>query len=314
MQNNYDPVTGQPIQPTYNNQQPYGSNNYQQPYNNSNMYQQNGLNNTNQYPPNPGQMQPYLCQQQMVSSPTQKAPSIMLKIALFGGTLVAAILLVFGGLFIYDAVTRKSPAPEVSVTEDYIPDTSDIEIDEPEANTVTDTGITSAPTYSESDSIYSFSLFDVNYTLPLDFSTLLDNGWHFCNEEDKDKQIQPDDSEYVDLYCPGDNLQHFEFRVANFTSAPLNVRDCKATHISVATLSLEKLGTDLRFFGGKLSTRNSSRDEVLAAIGEPKFSNESDSSSSYTFVFENNMDCRIVVSYSDSQHTKWIQIVHHVNE
>lgn len=170
------------------------------------------------------------------------------------------------------------------------------------------------PAYNEADSTFSFNLYDINYSIPVSLEALLDRGWNFFEDTDEDITLEADEAKYIDLSCPGDHSQHFQINARNFSSSPANIRDCQVVCISIFSSSLEKLGTDATFYDGKLSLASTTREEVLATMGEPKYTNDSSYSTAYTFRFDDDFNSTITVSFNQGkEHPQWVRILHEVN-
>ena len=230
------------------------------------------------------------------------------KALIIGSSIVIAVLLSLGSFALLDTIksTDAQPRQKEVVTNTKSSDTPPT-VHEDEIPK----SIPSA--YEEVDKRYSFNLYEENYSLPASIGSLLDKGWKFCNTSDKNTVLSSGEKKYLDLTCPGDSKQHFEICAINFSSESLAITKCHVSSITINAESLEELDTDATFYNNQFSIKKVTAQELIDALGEPKYTNDTDYSTTYTFRIEDDVDCSIMICFKKKEaHPQWIRITHEV--
>ena len=266
----------------------------------------------------------------------------LVKCLLIGSSIIFAILLSLGSFILLDSIKKSNNTsqkkevvsttnnnnytppvqeqklPEVGETPTSIPESTPAS--KPDSTQAVTPDTTPAPTttkssstYIEADSSYAFNLYGENYSLPVSVGALIDKGWNFYKSSDKDAVLSPEEKLYLDLTCPGDSKQHFQICAMNFSSGSASISQCHVVNITLFANSLAYLNTDATFYKGQFSVRKVTAQDLISVLGEPKYTNDTDYSTTYTFRFDDSLDCSIMISFKKKEaHPQWIRITHEV--
>ncbi len=126
------------------------------------------------------------------------------------------------------------------------------------------------------NSMYAFRIGEEQYQPPCKVSEFLDRGWRFFDENDGDVSIKPGDYDYSLLDYGGENKISLSVTVRNLDDELKSISDCYVTEVSLdkyfAVFSEEEITTH----DGDIVLGKSTRDDVIAAFGEPDMSYDVD--------------------------------------
>ncbi len=230
------------------------------------------------------------------------------KMLIIGGIAAAVLILILVNVAIFMRSNKKnSDDTDISVAE-----ASEVEIDNSteEASEETDKSNDEATVEATEDKeeekeaddsqkavthvdgdpgdLSSFTADGKTYTLPVKVRDLLDAGWEFENDNDGRKQLGSGQYDIVYMLWPNSEKAKLDMRVTNYSIDAKELIEGYVTEISFDEYSVEKSGADLSFHNGDIKLKESTKDDVIAALGDPD--DEYDGSSSYAITYENNND------------------------
>ncbi len=145
------------------------------------------------------------------------------------------------------------------------------------ATTAPETGNQNAGQNTEADKLYSFTVNDVTYQLPIKVSEFIDNGWVCKDSEDLNEILASEQEIYVDFYIIGTDRSYVSVYIKNFSVDAQPASDGYITEISLYGSSFERSDATLSVHDGDI-TFGSTKEDVLAVYGEPYYTNEASTS------------------------------------
>ena len=235
------------------------------------------------------------------------------KVLIIGSSIIIAVLLSLGSFalldIISDATAESAELAEAPKKNDYTPP-----LQEEYAPDVNDTNETDSYGNMDQDFFNVFNINGENYSLPVIVGSLIDNGWRFHNSSEKHIYLSGGKKKDVYLTCPGDSKQRFKICAMNFSEEATIITRCHIISITFITYDLEALNTDVTFYNNKLSVRTLTPTELIAKLGEPQDINETDYTTTYTFLFEDSSDSSIIISFKKGDiHPQWVSITRQSN-
>ena len=134
----------------------------------------------------------------------------------------------------------------------------------------------------------SFSIYGKNYSLPMKIQDLIDDGWQYNKDSDAKILLGSGNYEMVMLLTPGEDTAKIDVNVTNFSIDAKELGECYITEITFMDITTNKEGMNLSFHDGAIKIKESTKEDVVAAYGEP--ARETDTSSSVIITFEEAND------------------------
>ncbi len=304
MNQNYDPVTGEPITNPVNSQPSNSQNNYDpmtgQPITNAQpVYIPVNAN------ANPNQNQPSV---QNIWADKNKRLSLILGcgLAAFVALMAtSAVVMHTKGSSGSDAdspIALASADDQIDQTDDNTTDNDSNSDNTPSSGSNISSPVIPTATASE---YLAFGFDGKEYSLPVKVETLLNDGWTFNDENDADEVLGSSKHSYYYMYVSGKQGQKIDVYVTNFSKDSKKASECYVTEINFYTNDLIKLGKDATLHNGDISVSRASLDDVLTLYGKPD--NTYDSASFHLITYyldhdDDNYNRCIKFTYDDEEY------------
>ncbi|WP_022760383.1 hypothetical protein [Butyrivibrio sp. AD3002] len=117
--------------------------------------------------------------------------------------------------------------------------------------------------------LYTVQLGDDTYHIPAKLTDFLEKGWTLPDEKTAQEVLANREMASVELYSPDGSNNYLDVDVTNFDVNSQALRDCYVSKISLDDYVTEKTGIEFKSYNGDLVVGKSTRDDIIAAAGEP---------------------------------------------
>ncbi len=125
----------------------------------------------------------------------------------------------------------------------------------------------------DAEDLFSFTIDDRKYELPIQVSVLIDDGWEFNDDNDATILMSSNSYEFVYLNMPGTTTS-ISVSVTNFSLDAMELQDCYVTGFSINRYILDNEGMTGRYYDDYIVLGESTYDDCIDIIGTPSSQSE----------------------------------------